>query len=516
MADLLRSFDLISPPNILYYKKNPSHKSLVGAILTIISLILCILFVIVIFIDSVRRSFPIRFMSYKKYIGDPGQYEFKPKKTERSFFHYIQILNMNNTPIIEDTDSKFWIIGKLTDNNSPLNLNPVLDNSTEVVLFSNYSLSDEDAWLYSPCTDSDKGDYSNIINDDTFKTSFCLKHYYNSDFKAIYPEGDESFIYPKLGEGGLNKAFNIQLIKCSYDQYIRKDPLCLLEEDIDSYFKDQLLKVKFSIIDNEIDISDRSHPDQSFVNEITTDLFTDSVFNNDLTFNQVKIKTDKGVLFNIVKEINTLRMENNERTVYSKTEYPYLLSSWTIRVGNKQEIFYRKYYKMQNFFSIAGGTCVSIWFIFEMINYFVNLFIVTIDMQVFYNETAEHSGKYKGKAVYLEDLKEKSEKNVEMKSIINDDDSKIDDSKREVGKKDLQESKINQTLVKAKKIHVFTFSEFIKGILLCDNNTKSNIEVIQNFWKKYVSEENLLKSSIQLSSITGEFNNLVSQIQKNK
>jgi len=73
-------------------------------------------------------------------------------------------------------------------------------------------------WLYGFCNkEIDIKGIENLVNQDFFTKSACIKKYYDSSSHKYYEVGDENFRWPILAHGNANpnkKFYCLIVIKC--------------------------------------------------------------------------------------------------------------------------------------------------------------------------------------------------------------------------------------------------------------------------------------------------------------
>ena len=174
----LRQIDMLSPKITLYYNKKNIHASAISGILTIIAFLLILSFGLLDFIKCIYRQNPTTYF-FQRYAKDIGTFAFNESN---NFFNYIQIINIKNQSNIDIDFNKVEIIG------INLTMSLVLNEGDEY----NYP-----HWLYDKCDNETniKG-IENLIDNDKFTKSACIKYFYNPNKNQYYDINDKNFEWP--------------------------------------------------------------------------------------------------------------------------------------------------------------------------------------------------------------------------------------------------------------------------------------------------------------------------------
>ena len=88
----IKEIDFLSPKITLFYYGSKRHKSFVGAIITLIMVMLSALYVFYLIMNIIKHK-SSNFMSYKTYLTDAGHYIFNDTT---GIYHYFQIYDIEN------------------------------------------------------------------------------------------------------------------------------------------------------------------------------------------------------------------------------------------------------------------------------------------------------------------------------------------------------------------------------------------------------------------------------------
>ena len=199
----IRYFDYLSPRVTFYHKGFLSHNSVISGILSIIAMIFIIILIIYFSFEIIERKNPNSFY-FHSFLEDAGIF----KIDTNTLFHFLSSAqNIEGKIINEEFDYRiFNVIG----------LN---------IYYTNYLTMQEragtnfaDFWLYGPCNkELNTKNLDDLLVQDFFEKSACIRKYYNSKEKRYYPIGDPNFIWPQIEHGTFNennKLYNIIIQKC--------------------------------------------------------------------------------------------------------------------------------------------------------------------------------------------------------------------------------------------------------------------------------------------------------------
>lgn len=508
-------FDIISQNNYIFFHGKTKHSSIIGAILSIISYILIIFFACYFSIDVVFKKNPTSYF-YKKYIPDVGAYYF----SNISMFHYFQLLDNDNK--VRINQDYFVIIGA----------NIYVD-----YFLGEYDLHKLNHWIYEPCQISDLGLYKDIMEDEQFSQSVCIRKFYNKTTKEIVPIDDPKFSYPGMFHGtgtkvGFNIGYATYILRCSNMTY--RDTPCKTEEEIIAE-EQNLIRVKIGMIDNDFDVTSYKNPVISYFLDIKNHLTGNTLTNNNLNFNPVEIQTDDGFLFESNKTIKSFRLDFNEKITYDTTPNTRLISAWNFIIQNKEETYDRTYPKFQQTLANVGGASKAIFIIASIIHYYFNQYIIIIDIQnmwkaigiSFKTENDELKINLSGVKKTMSNIT--SFNNVQPNSLNSPyqnsthakDNEKCNSSTannnttncfsnnyiRTPNKKLLSPDKPKTVFM----IKELSFCGFIKSRIFSKSNVRKQVDFIINFWKSKISEEGIIKLHLFSHKVSKTLENNINQ-----
>ena len=357
----LRRIDMLSPKITLYYKQKNTHTSVISGILTIIALSLIIIFTVMYFIRYANKENPTAYF-FNRYIEDIGTFSL----SENHFFNFVQLVGSRRE--IKQIDfNKIEIVG----------VNRIInDNFSE----EDFNISH---WIYGKCDEEiDISNIKDLLDDEGFDKSACLKKYYNKETKQYYNIYDKNFEWPSIKHGAshINVTFFGVIIKRCTNTTFRLNNFgpCSSEDEINNYLNDGHLS--FNIIDHYIDILNYENPITRFLYPITQGLTKDSYVTNNLNFNPGLIKTYDNLFSDKPVEKSTYFFHENSKTT-TVLENTNIICSFYIWMQNSQQYYERRYQKLQDALSDIGGIANLILIIAQCINYLIARYNMLVDTQ---------------------------------------------------------------------------------------------------------------------------------------
>ena len=357
----LRRIDMLSPKITLYYKQKNTHASVISGILTIIALSLIIIFTVMYFIRYANKENPTAYF-FNRYIEDIGTFSL----SENHFFNFVQLVGSRRE--IKQIDfNKIEIVG----------VNRIIND--------NFSEEDfnKSHWIYGKCDEEiDISNIKDLLDDEGFDKSACLKKYYNKETKQYYNIYDKNFEWPSIKHGAshINTTFFGVIIKRCTNTTFRLNNFgpCSSEDEINNYLNDGHLS--FNIIDHYIDILNYENPITRFLYPITQGLTKDSYVTNNLNFNPGLIKTYDNLFSDKHVEKSTYFFHENSKTT-TVLENTNIICSFYIWMQNSQQYYERRYQKLQDALSDIGGIANLILIIAQCINYLIARYNMLVDTQ---------------------------------------------------------------------------------------------------------------------------------------
>ena len=375
MKIFFEKFDFLSPKITLFYKYKKRHSSPIGGILTALMILICIFFILRFLINLFFHSTPsvIFFRKYEKNIK-------KYPLDSSSIPHLIWISNNNNNNKIMNTKT-IRVILLAEENNYPANTS---------------NLKNYEHWVYDSCTENDFNNYEyyqNLIFDDDYiynsnkykdiSNAICIRYYFNKTEQTYYSSNNESFKYPYL-ENGISNRNNTVLStfveKCTNDS-ITNSILdgCESEENIQKYLKENNLAY-LQILDHQVDLTNLNTPIKSYFMGISSFLLHNNGYEvNTINLSPLLIRSNQNFINDDYIDKNAIIIDNTQSTIISGDGK--ILLKYLFCMQNYKQIYERKYIDLFDAFSSIGGIVQFFYYVFYIINYFYNDFILILNTQ---------------------------------------------------------------------------------------------------------------------------------------
>ena len=344
---LISKCDFISPNITLYYRGEENHSSMSSGLISIFLIITIIFFVIYLSFDFITRKNPNSYY-YQTYTDDIGIHYLNSS----SIFHFI-IINYNqfyNYPI---DDRYFEIIG------------------TTIYGENNINSSQIDHYIYGPCDENDIKGIENYLKDDYliyFKTSYCIKKFYNKTLNKIINSNDSDFIYPSLkyGASKINyQPYNIYIQKCQNNTLINNNSCYSSEYEIENMYVGLYYSCIF--LDKIVEVENYKNPIKNQFHKISNLFNNESYTANHLNFNPLKLITDTGLLFERENSLNSYLFYYNEKLINQNKKD--ILGSFHFWIQNQQSVYVRNYKKIQDISGSVDGIIEIVMLFIKFINF---------------------------------------------------------------------------------------------------------------------------------------------------
>ena len=347
-----KKLDFISPRITLYYYGYRTHSSIFSGVLTTITYFLYIILFLYFSLEIVTHK-NLSSYFYNKMIYDVGFYSLH----NSGIFHYLQVKKKNFDPkAIQIIGIKSISLSKYTN-----------DGKRE-----NY-----DHYIYSICNKDMKSYINNqhllsIIDDSLYyNNSFCIESFYNSTTKIITKYNENNFIYPSIEHGMSNPNYTyygIIVQKCINSTL--NNYSCDTQENIEKQVNE--ITFDFRLINLDVDVLNYKQPLLYSFISITSGFSPSNFAVNHLNFQPMKIKTDNGLLFNSIYELNTYKFEQNEKQTWEPISD--ILGVYYFWMQNNAIIYERSYQKIQNILADFGGISKAISIISSVLNWIIYKF----------------------------------------------------------------------------------------------------------------------------------------------
>ena len=439
--------DMLSPKITLYFRRNNTHSSGISGILTIITYILILYFVIIYFLRYIKRENPTIY-SFKRFVKDAGSFSF----SDFNFLNYVQLTKMGSRIINEIDFNKIEIIG--------INMSIDTFNSGNQRIYPH--------WIYGKCdTETNIEGIKDLINTETFYKSACIKKFYNQNKSKYFDINDKNFEWPIIKHGASHPNFTyygVLVRRCQNSSFrIENFGECSSDKEINEYLN--LTFLSFYVVDHYIDVLNYKNPISKFLYSVTNKLEIDSYITNNLYFNPALIKSHDILFNNDINEQVTYSFHQNSKS-FSPIRDSNLLGIFFLWLQNTQQYYERHYQKFSDMLSEIGGLGTVIILIAQCFNYFFFSFSTFSDTQILLSYVMKYNNsRYENmrqrkdiNKLFEENINNQNEddnnlriydreqKNIKIININNSGDSKNDDDN------------INKII--SKRINVINYNNF--------------------------------------------------------
>lgn len=352
----LEILDQLSPRITLMYKGHLCHTSLFSSVISIITYLLLLAISLFFIYKFLFESTPSSYF-YNRHINDTGRFELNT-----SLFHFISFDGL------EPFDNKtINIIG--------------LSNVYSIDYEKDNNPEHYDHYIYSLC------DYELLTKRQTElvgqvrgrnKKSYCISQMYNKTTKEFISVNDNRFISPWLNHGSsnaLHEFYGIIIQKCVNNSI--NNNMCYDNNTIDSTVINQKTYSMF-FIDKYVNLDDYRNPFFEFLEEVSSVLSIASFTTNNLNFYPILLRSNKGFVFDSIKEEKAFRYTVNEKISYATGDTG-LLGGFYFWMQNREEVYNRSYQKLQELAACLGGVGKIIITIAHCINYFYHEYVIFND-----------------------------------------------------------------------------------------------------------------------------------------
>ena len=358
---IVKKLDFLSPKITLYFKGTYKHSSVFSGIITIISYLIILIFIVYYTLDFIDRGNPTIYF-FNRYVEDAGSFPLN----RSSVFHYInQISTSRNIRNLTFDFNSISIYG----------LTRSIDS-----YFQNSDFTKINHWVYNICDEKDYDSVKNFVDRKTFLQSACIEKYYNLKDNKYHFIGESGFEWPSLDHGISNPNRTIYGIIIETCQNNSLKNTCNSINTINSYFSKYAIAVNF--IDQYADVLNYKEPFTKYINSIS-DAMTlgTTVTINNLNFNPSLTRTHNGFFFdNLVQERSYSFVQNDKKNVDIK-EGQNIVVAFYFYMQNNMTYNERYYKKFQELLSNLGGLGSFILLVGFFINSLVSYYIVLLDTE---------------------------------------------------------------------------------------------------------------------------------------
>ena len=363
----IEELDLLSPKITLFYYGNKRHKSQVGAILSIIMVLLSTIYISYLILNIFNHKLS-SFIFYKTYITDAGQYNFNDTT---GIFHYLQLYDLQN---------------KIYGQYNPKYIRIFMSHLYKSYQNNQASLFDNEHWLYDICREGEDNKNVNkkVFHEETyFSRGACLRYYYNNEIKKYFPiEDNINFKYPYLihGSGRSGNLFLETIIERCDNLSVTNLELgpCGSEDEINDYLK-MYMGIYMQLLQKQVITNNYENPIYEYINGISGSLDSSFVPVNNINLSPFYIDIKVGVLLPKRKIINTYFFETNRKATWENNGNKNILAIFDYWLQNDSQIIKGGFNTLYDALPSIGGIIQLIYYIFYGINYLYNNYIVIKD-----------------------------------------------------------------------------------------------------------------------------------------
>jgi len=511
---ILKKIDFISSEITLFYKGSLSHSSIISGIISLItcSIIICISIYHFLRLIYRERDCP-KIANNHLYIEDAGIFPLNSS----SFFHFISFDEDGSYQYYENFYfTTFNLIGLET-------YFQAYENEKDISKYNH--------WLYGLCNkEIDIKGIENIVNQDYFTKSACIRKYYDSSSHNYYEVGDKNFRWPTLAHGTFNpqnQFYSLILIRCEQNilNNISDEGFkCKSDEEIEKIVNKRG-RIYFNFIDHYVEIFNYKDPIKNYINRIENTIDKDNYSINNINFNAILINTQNSILFSHQEKTKSYYYDRND--VYIKLINDNIYMVYYLWLKNYKNYYERIYTTMADALSTIGGASNAIIFIVHFINKIINQYTAIKDIKsilVSSNLSNDEINKQKkniqiknNSNINPRNIGDNSlKKNFEKSDMSSRTNIEIIDKNSSLDKNEKKEKQKSNSISKNKDEKIeknfnigykynnhkekITFWKFL--IFKSSCGKKNNfLQFYENFRKKLISVENLVQNSIKFNDL---------------
>ena len=371
---IFKKIDFISPEITLFYKGSLSHSSIISGVISFISCSIIIILSSYCFLGLIDREKDCpKIANNNQYIEDAGIFTLNSS----SLFHFISFVEDGSQQYYENFDfTSFNLIGFE-------NYGQNMENGKDLTKYNH--------WLYGFCSkENDIKGIENLVTQHFFTKSACIRKYFDSSTQKYYEIGDKNFRWPTLEHGTFNpqnKIYNLILYKCDQkilNNIFGKGHKCKNDEEIEKVINKRGL-IHFNFIDHFVDILKFEEPIKKYFYRIENTIDKDNYSINNINFNPILIKTQKGIIFDNFEDKISYSYERND--VFIKLIKGNIYMEYSLLLKNRVSYHERIYKKLSVSLTTLGGVANSIILIASFINKIINQYTILKDIQSILNSS---------------------------------------------------------------------------------------------------------------------------------
>ena len=391
----LKKIDILSPQITLYNKELLYHTSLISIILSIISfaiIAICSFIYVVLYLFNIEIP---NMTSYNYYLEKFGTYTIY----NSSFFHFINLKKDIHNPTNQEFDFESFIA---------IGFETYLED-----YINNRNLSLFNHWLYGRCSfDNYTENFKDLINQEYFNKSACIKKYYDSNKGEYYDIDNPNFRWPVLSHGIVNegnKYYSIIIEKCeeyTLNQILKEEGLKCKKEIDENILRNG--SIAFYFPDQYFYLENYTNPILYYLNKIEGKLYMHNYLVNHIYFTPFILKTTSGGIItqNISIDIS-YSFDKNDKCLYQNEDNK-TYTGYYLLLNNKIDYMERRYSGLTDVMSNIGGTSQVIISIFIFINKIFNRYSMLLDTKKLFSSSSSK--------ISIRDIMDKR-KEIKLKNI---------------------------------------------------------------------------------------------------
>ena len=338
--------DIISEKIKLFsiFETKGRYKTLFGGLLSFVTFSLCIAASIYFFMQIISKTDPRTYQS--------TQYmDIAPRIT----------FNAQNLFFI----LYFWSA-------EPINSSSITFNAIQATIKDSITINE---YTFGKCRmKEDLAETFDFLKDfgtDILKNSYCI-HYMVANGSLI-SKNDSNFVDPYTDYGMESKAkdpINLQIFGNRCVNSSANNNSCLPSNQIDTILQSSEYRLMF--IDNYFDPLDYSQPVIRFAQRIVGGTTVGMTSKNYINFENVRIKTNDGLIFDNLHTIDSYQLKDNVEIVQKQDSFDEPVFILTLEGENSALNIERHYVKVQEVLASIGGVFKCLFLFAQMINFSYN------------------------------------------------------------------------------------------------------------------------------------------------
>jgi len=205
-----------------------------------------------------------------------------------------------------------------------------------------------------------------------------------------------------------NKIYSLIVYKCDQNilnNIFGKGHKCKTDDEIEEIINKRGL-MHFNFIDHYVDILKFKEPIKKYFYRIENTIDKDNYSMNNINFNPILIKSQKGIIFDNYENKKSYSYERND--VFIKLKKGNIYMEYSLLLNNRVNYYERIYKKLTVSLTTLGGVANTIIIIATFIKKIINQFTALKDIQTILNSSH----------VSIDEINQ-PKKNIELKKIGN-------------------------------------------------------------------------------------------------